>query len=159
MGFCLRPNVCKKCGKPLTLFEGWTCLECEKAEQEPCGDEICPCEDETKECIENCFECEYSSFYKGKTCEDTVSRQAVLDLLENTNNGWIINEVEQLPSVQLKAKTGRCKECQYFEYDSVAKVDGVPLIVAHEICNKWGDGCKTSENGYCFMFEQKGEQE
>ncbi len=35
MSFCLRPNVCKKCGKPLTLFEGWTCLECDKAEQEP----------------------------------------------------------------------------------------------------------------------------
>ena len=34
MSFCLRPNVCKKCGKPLTLFEGWTCLECEKAEQQ-----------------------------------------------------------------------------------------------------------------------------
>ena len=29
MSFCLRPNICKKCGKPLTLFEGWTCLECE----------------------------------------------------------------------------------------------------------------------------------
>ena len=35
MSFCLRPNVCKKCGKPLTLFEGWKCLECDKAEQEP----------------------------------------------------------------------------------------------------------------------------
>ena len=35
MSFCLRPNVCKKCGKPLTLFEGWICFECEKAEQEP----------------------------------------------------------------------------------------------------------------------------
>lgn len=35
MSFCLRPNVCKKCGKPLTIFEGWICLECEKAEQEP----------------------------------------------------------------------------------------------------------------------------
>ena len=34
MSFCLRPNVCKKCGKPLTMFEGWTCLECEKLEQE-----------------------------------------------------------------------------------------------------------------------------
>ena len=40
MSFCLRPNVCKKCGKPLTLFEGWTCLECEKAEQEPILDKI-----------------------------------------------------------------------------------------------------------------------
>lgn len=38
MSFCLRPNVCKKCGKPLTMFEGWVCLECEKLEQEPTVD-------------------------------------------------------------------------------------------------------------------------
>ena len=50
-------------------------------------------------------------------------------------------------------KSGHCKECKYFEYDSVAKVDGMPLIVAHEICNKWGNGCKTSEDGYCYLFE------
>lgn len=50
-------------------------------------------------------------------------------------------------------KTGHCKDCKYFEYDSVAKVDGIPLIVAHEICSKWGDGCKTKEDGYCFLFE------
>lgn len=50
-------------------------------------------------------------------------------------------------------KTGHCKDCKYFEYDSVAKVDGVPLIVAHEICSRWGDGCKTKEDGYCFLFE------
>ena len=34
MSFCLRPNVCKKCGKPLTLFEGWTCLECDEKDKE-----------------------------------------------------------------------------------------------------------------------------
>ena len=48
---------------------------------------------------------------------------------------------------------GHCKDCRYFEYDSVAKVDGVPLIVAHEICSRWGEGCKTKEDGYCFLFE------
>lgn len=48
----------------------------------------------------------------------------------------------------------KCKECKHFEYDSVAKVDGIPLIVAHEICNKWGNGCKTREDGYCFLFEE-----
>ena len=52
-------------------------------------------------------------------------------------------------------KTKRCRDCKYFEYDSVAKVDGIPLIVAHEICSKWGEGCKTNENGYCFLFEPK----
>lgn len=56
---------------------------------------------------------------------------------------------------QYKPKTGYCKDCKYFEYDSVAKVDGIPLIVAHEICNKWGDGCKTKEDGYCFLFEKQ----
>lgn len=50
---------------------------------------------------------------------------------------------------------GHCKDCKYFEYDSVANVDGIPLIVAHEICSKWGDGCKTKENGFCFMFEPR----
>ena len=33
-------------------------------------------------------------------CEDCISRKAVFDLLENTNNGWIINKVLQLPSVK-----------------------------------------------------------
>ena len=52
-------------------------------------------------------------------------------------------------------KIGHCKGCKYFEYDSVAKVDGIPLIVAHEICSRWGDGCKTKEDGYCFLYEPR----
>ena len=52
----------------------------------------------------------------------------------------------------------RCKDCKYFEYDHVEKLDGIPLIVAHEICTRWSDGVKTSENGYCFLGE-RGEQE
>lgn len=60
---------------------------------------------------------------------------------------------DKLAELEQEPKTGHCKDCKYFEYDSVAKVDGIPLIVAHEICNKWGDGCKTRENGYCFLFE------
>ena len=57
-----------------------------------------------------------------------------------------------------RKSVGKCSECKHFEYNSVAMVDGIPLIVAHEICKKWGDGCKTKEDGYCFMFEKK-EQE
>jgi len=41
----------------------------------------------------------------------------------------------------------------------VAKVDGIPLIVGHEMCKRWGDGCKTSENGYCFLAEKESEVE
>ena len=109
--------------------------------------------------------------------EDAISRQAVLDIIRfedkwlvdakshNTNTtiafDSMMSKVQGLPSVSTE-KTGHCKDCKYFEYDSVAKVDGIPLIVAHEICSKWGDGCKTREDGYCFLFEPqpyKGESE
>jgi hypothetical protein len=105
-------------------------------------------------------------------CEDAISRQAVIDGIKKVcfsreqewvdfrvsqgsygQRDFIINFIEYLPSVQPKSKTGHCKDCKYFEYDSVAKVNGIPLIVAHEICSRWGDGCKTSEDGYCFLFE------
>ena len=49
----------------------------------------------------------------------------------------------------------QCKDCIYFEYDSYSSIDGIPLIMAHEICNRWGEGCKTNENGWCFLAEPK----
>ncbi len=64
-----------------------------------------------------------------------------------------------IKALEQDPKQGQCKDCKYFEYDSVAKVDGIPLILAHEICSRWGDGCKTKEDGYCFLFEQKMESE
>ena len=87
-------------------------------------------------------------------CDDAISRKAVLNLKHHKPEyGDMIYafDVEQLPSVT--QKSGKCKNCKYFEYDSVAKVDGIPLIVAHEICSRWGDGCKTKEDGYCFLYE------
>ena len=52
---------------------------------------------------------------------------------------------------------GYCKDCKFFELDKTGKVDGMPLIVAHEVCMRWGNGCKTDQNGYCYLFETKGE--
>ena len=63
--------------------------------------------------------------------------------------------VRDMPSVAQEARIGYCKDRKHFEYDSMANIDGIPLIVAHEICNKWGDGCKSSEDGYCFLFEDR----
>ena len=101
-------------------------------------------------------------------CDDVISREAVYNILkeyhideeeiesamdecQNLTVNGIISDVSLLPSVT--QKSGKCKNCKYFEYNSVAKVDGIPLIVAHEICNKWGGGCKTKEDGYCYLFE------
>lgn len=109
-------------------------------------------------------------------CDDNVSRQAVLNLIDkfiipiptmggrdlnaetNSHLRQVKRNIEQLPSVRPQ-EPKHCKDCKYFEYDSVAKVDGVPLIVAHEICNKWGNGCKTKEDGYCFLFEPQESEE
>ena len=103
-------------------------------------------------------------FLEQEPCDDAISRQAVLDINEhhhgqmpNHVNHEIWKEIKALPSVSPQQKMGRCKDCKYFEYDSVAKVDGIPLIVAHEICKRWGDGCKTKEDGYCFLFEPHAE--
>lgn len=101
---------------------------------------------------------------------DAISRQAVDTLVDELaraisderccisrgrSTATIMQDILDLPSVTPQPKVGHCKDCKHFEYDSVANVDGVPLIVAHEICSSWGDGCKTSEDGYCFLFEPK----
>lgn len=49
----------------------------------------------------------------------------------------------------------RCKDCKHFDLNHFENVRGIPLIVAHEICNRWGNGCKTDTNGFCFMGERK----
>ena len=77
-------------------------------------------------------------------CEDAISREDVIAEMDM---------IKTMTPVTPSRPKGHCKNCKYFEYDSVAKVDGVPLIVAHEICKRWGDGFKTSEDGYCYLFE------
>ena len=51
----------------------------------------------------------------------------------------------------------RCKDCKYFEFDHFEKVEGfpIPIIIAHEICMKWGEGCKSSVDGWCFKAERR----
>ena len=104
---------------------------------------------------------------ESEPCEDVIGRaEAMTEIMMFAGNvkpdeediyikvSDAVQLLRELPSVNpQEPKTGHCKDCKYFEYDSVAKVDGIPLIVAHEICNKWGNGCKTREDGYCFLFE------
>lgn len=49
-----------------------------------------------------------------------------------------------------------CQNCAHFETDHWELVDGIPLIVAHNVCTKWGDGCATSPDGYCFLGQHSG---
>ena len=93
-------------------------------------------------------------------CSNAIDRAEAIKIASGfCHPANVAKELAKLPPVTAEPKMGRCKDCKYFEYDSVAKVDGIPLIVAHEICSKWGDGCKTKEDGYCYLFEPQETQE
>ena len=73
-------------------------------------------------------------------------------------DGHTEKDVTRLLSLEQEPKVGHCKDCKYFELDSFASVNGIPYIYSHNICKRWGNGCKTREDGYCFLFEpQEGE--
>lgn len=69
--------------------------------------------------------------------------------------GWEDGVNAQYEATKDAVEVVRCKDCKYFEYNHTEVVDGVPLILAHEICAFWGGGSKTSENGYCSFGERK----
>lgn len=59
--------------------------------------------------------------------------------------------IDDLPSAQ--PEIVRCKECKHFYYDMPYVIQGIPVL-GHEVCDFWGDGCKTSENGFCSYAER-----
>ena len=99
---------------------------------------------------------------------DYISRQAAIDALEQskdkTAKGEVsgfynaiiqknINRLIRLPSADV-VEVVHCKDCKHFEYDHPYIIQGIPVL-GHEVCNAWGNGCKTDENGYCFMAERR----
>jgi len=52
----------------------------------------------------------------------------------------------------------RCRDCKFFEVrDWWGEMNGVPLLAASDMpsCMRWGDGCMTKEDGYCFLAQRK----
>lgn len=89
--------------------------------------------------------------------DELIRKQTVLNMINDVKFGNITNKLSQLheavrnyPSVD-SVEVVRCKDCKYFELNHW---DG-PIITAHEICSKWGSGCKTDKDGYCFLGERK----
>lgn len=94
--------------------------------------------------------------------DDLIERQAVIDALGTITmykgsipHDTAVMKIEQLPSVQ--PEIVRCKDCKYFERDHFVKIEKfpIPLIVAHEVCTKWGKGCRSRVDGWCFMAERR----
>ena len=68
---------------------------------------------------------------------------------------YIIDALKMAGTVKDAVEVVRCKDCKHFELDHWADLGGVKLITAHQICNKWSDGCMTDINGYCFLGERR----
>lgn len=97
---------------------------------------------------------------------DYIERQAALDALGELPLVWAEDDyyslgarnqydgdrlaIETIPSADVEPVV-RCKDCHFFEADHWETVSEVPLIVAHNICTRWGRGCQTAEDGFCFM--------
>ena len=94
---------------------------------------------------------------------DTISRQAAIDkfisspMFRREVKMGIINVLEDMPSSDVI----RCKDCKYFDLDHFEQPKNfpMPIIVAHEICTRWGQGCKTDSNGWCFLAERSVDNE
>ena len=89
--------------------------------------------------------------------DELIRKQTVLNMIDDVQFGNITHKLSQLheavhnlPPVDA-VEVVRCKDCKYFELNHW---DGI-IITAHEICNKWADGCKTNKDGYCFLGERK----
>lgn len=98
-----------------------------------------------------------------KTMTDCIMRKDVLSLVEYIADGYayvevpktdLVNKINSIPAA-VAVLVGRCRDCEHFEPDHWEVVNYLPMIVAHEICTRWGGGCKTSEDGYCFLWEKK----
>lgn len=71
-------------------------------------------------------------------------------------DGALFNEKtgEAVMKPKFVGRLTRCKDCKHFHYDMPYVIQGIPVL-GHEVCDFWGDGCKTSENGFCSNVERR----
>lgn len=73
--------------------------------------------------------------------------QPISDLYDAIENG--------IEAIVFYRSIVKCKDCKYFEYNAMTNFEEIPLIMGHEVCMKWAGGCKSNENGFCFMGERR----
>lgn len=79
--------------------------------------------------------------------EDWIQHRIFVQNMSDIDRQTIMD----LPSAQ--PEIIRCKDCKHFHYDMPYVIQGIPVL-GHEVCDFWGDGCKTSENGFCSFAEE-----
>lgn len=79
-------------------------------------------------------------------------------------NEYIVRETGYPGTIkqEIVGELVRCKDCKHFRLNVFGNEIGVGkpydcLIVGHEMCDAWGNGCKTDPEGFCFMGERREE--
>ena len=95
--------------------------------------------------------------------DDLISRQAAIDGLYEMSSDidhlcTLDDYVLFLESLSAQQEIIRCKDCKHFHYDMPYVIQGIP-VYGHEVCDFWGDGCKTNENGFCSYAERRSDED
>ena len=86
--------------------------------------------------------------------DELISKEQALKVVADYQGGSVNKVVAKELLEALPEAVVRCKDCIHFELDKPYIIQGVPVL-GHEVCNAWSDGCKTDQNGYCFMAERR----
>ena len=62
------------------------------------------------------------------------------------------DEIDEMPTIDATPVV-RCKDCKWFAYS--APYRETPVLMMNLVCYKWGRGCRTDPDGFCFMGERK----
>lgn len=83
-----------------------------------------------------------------KTCYDIlIKSDGSVEEFDSDGNEYKAEEIDLV----------RCGECKHFHYDKPYVIQGMPIL-GHEVCDFWGDGCKTNPNGFCSYGERRADE-
>ena len=84
--------------------------------------------------------------------DEYIEREAMKRALRNAHlhldEAGIVIEIDDIPAADVQPVV-RCKDCKHFHLDYFGEVNGASIIVAHEICDLWAGGCRTTQDTFC----------
>lgn len=92
-----------------------------------------------------------------RNCENCAHARPFGGPNDNRCSAWeceYIDRQEAIKAYKERRDIVRCGECIHFHYDKPYIIQGIPVL-GHEVCDFWGDGCKTNPNGFCSHGERR----